>query len=112
MDSLLEKARAISVRVSTKVGELHQPGLQLSVGPSSSPPALPTQVLLTTHESFRGSEYTADLSRPPVGLGCDPVMSRVGSALGNAAAESFFSTLEFERLRKDRFAISRPRRGR
>ncbi len=31
-------------------------------------------------------------------------MSRVGSALDNAAAESFFSTLEFELLRRKHFA--------
>jgi transposase InsO family protein len=30
-------------------------------------------------------------------------MSRVGSALDNAVSESFFSTLEFECLRKHRF---------
>jgi transposase InsO family protein len=30
-------------------------------------------------------------------------MSRVGSALDSAASESFFSTLEFECLRKHRF---------
>jgi transposase InsO family protein len=31
-------------------------------------------------------------------------MGRVGSALDNAAAETFFSTLEFECLRKNHFA--------
>ena len=37
-------------------------------------------------------------------LGITQSMGRVGSALDNAAAESFFSTLEFELLRKKHFA--------
>jgi putative transposase len=55
--------------------------------------------------SDRGSEYTAELfGRACRALGVIQSMSRVGSALDNAAAESFFSTLEFECLRKHRFA--------
>ncbi len=55
--------------------------------------------------SDRGSEYTAELFEAACRtLGVTQSMSRVGSALDNAAAESFFSTLEFECLRKRRFA--------
>jgi putative transposase len=55
--------------------------------------------------SDRGSEYTADLFRSLcTKLEITQSMSRVGSALDNAACESFFSTLEFELLRKKRFA--------
>lgn len=55
--------------------------------------------------SDRGSEYTAGHFRAACkALGVTQSMSRVGSALDNAAAESFFSTLEFECLRKHRFA--------
>ncbi len=55
--------------------------------------------------SDRGSEYSAELFKAACrALGVTQSMSRVGSALDNAAAESFFSTLEFECLRKHRFA--------
>ena len=55
--------------------------------------------------SDRGSEYTAELFEAAcAALGVTQSMSRVGSALDNAAAESFFSNLEFECLRKHRFA--------
>lgn len=55
--------------------------------------------------SDRGSEYSAGLFRGVCDrLGVTQSMSRVGSALDNAAAESFFSTLEFELLRKKHFA--------
>lgn len=55
--------------------------------------------------SDRGSEYTAGRFRAACSaLGVTQSMGRVGSALDNAAAESFFSTLEFECLRKHRFA--------
>jgi putative transposase len=55
--------------------------------------------------SDRGSEYTSALFGAACrALGVTQSMSRVGSALDNAAAESFFSTLEFECLRKQRFA--------
>ena len=55
--------------------------------------------------SDRGSEYSAGLFRGVCDrLGIAQSMSRVGSALDNAAAESFFSTLEFELLRKKHFA--------
>jgi transposase InsO family protein len=55
--------------------------------------------------SDRGSEYTADhFAAACAALGVTQSMGRTGSALDNAAAESFFSTLEFECLRKHRFA--------
>lgn len=55
--------------------------------------------------SDRGSEYTADLFGGACErLGVTQSMGRVGSALDNAACESFFSTLEFELLSKRRFA--------
>ncbi|HSS10392.1 MAG TPA: IS3 family transposase [Acidimicrobiales bacterium] len=55
--------------------------------------------------SDRGSEYSAGLFRGVCErLGITQSMGRVGSALDNAAAESFFSTLEFELLRKKHFA--------
>ena len=55
--------------------------------------------------SDKGSEYTADL----FGSACDALgvtqsMGRVGSALDNAAAESFNSTLEHELLSRHKFA--------
>lgn len=47
----------------------------------------------------RGSQYTADAFTSACRrLGIVQSMGRVGSALDNAAAESFFSTLEMERL--------------
>ena len=53
----------------------------------------------------RGSEYSSGLFRGVCErLGITQSMGRVGSALDNAAAESFFSTLEFELLRKKHFA--------
>jgi transposase InsO family protein len=55
--------------------------------------------------SDKGSEYTADLfARTCKSLGVTQSMGRVGSALDNAVAESFNSTLEFELLSKHRFA--------
>jgi putative transposase len=55
--------------------------------------------------SDSGSEYTAALYRQVCErLHITQSMGRIGSALDNAAAESFFSTLEFEYLRKQRFA--------
>lgn len=49
--------------------------------------------------SDKGSEYTADLyAQACRRLGIIQSMGRVGSALDNAAAESFNSTLEFELL--------------
>jgi transposase InsO family protein len=54
--------------------------------------------------SDRGSEYTAGLYRQVCErLRITQSMGRVGSALDNAPAESFFSTLEFECRRKYRF---------
>jgi putative transposase len=55
--------------------------------------------------SDKGSEYTADLfAQTCKALGVTQSMGRVGSALDNAVAESFNSTLEFELLSKHRFA--------
>jgi putative transposase len=53
----------------------------------------------------QGSEYTADLFGAACrNLGVTQSMGRVGSALDNAAAESFFSTLEHELLSRRQFA--------
>ncbi len=55
--------------------------------------------------SDKGSEYTAELfANTCAALGVTQSMSRVGSALDNAAAESFNSTLEHELLSRRRFA--------
>ena len=55
--------------------------------------------------SDKGGEYTGDVfSRACVALGVTQSMGRVGSALDNAAAESFNSTLEHELLSRRRFA--------
>ena len=57
----------------------------------------------------RGSEYTAgDFAKVCERFGITQSMGRVGSALDNAASESFFSTLEFECLRKHHFADQGP----
>jgi transposase InsO family protein len=51
------------------------------------------------------SEYTAELFETACRrLGVTQSMGRVGSCFDNAASESFHSTLEFELLRKHRFA--------
>lgn len=53
----------------------------------------------------KGSEYTAELfAMTCKSLGVIQSMSRVGSALDNAPAESFNSTLEHELLSRQRFA--------
>lgn len=55
--------------------------------------------------SDRGSTYTAALfAQACAQLRITQSMGRVGSALDNAPAESFFSTLEFECLSRHRFA--------
>jgi transposase InsO family protein len=55
--------------------------------------------------SDKGGEYTGDVFvRACRGLGAVQSMGRVGSALDNAAAESFNSTLEHELLSRRRFA--------
>jgi transposase InsO family protein len=52
----------------------------------------------------KGSEYSAELFATTCGaLGVTQSMSRVGSALDNAMAESFNSTLEHELLSRNRF---------
>jgi len=53
----------------------------------------------------KGGEYVGDLfTNACAALGVTQSMGRVGSALDNAAAESFNSTLEFELLSRTRFA--------
>jgi transposase InsO family protein len=55
--------------------------------------------------SDKGSEYTASLFEAVCArLGITQSMGRVGSALDNAAAESFNSTLEWELLSRKHFA--------
>ena len=55
--------------------------------------------------SDRGSTYTADLfTAACTKLEIRQSMGRVGSELDNAAAESFFSTLEHERLTRRTYA--------
>jgi putative transposase len=55
--------------------------------------------------SDKGGEYTGNtFAAACVALGVTQSMGRVGSALDNAAAESFNSTLEFELLGRHRFA--------
>jgi putative transposase len=55
--------------------------------------------------SDKGGEYTGDLfAQACDALGVTQSMGRVGSALDNAAAESFNSTLEHELLSRQRFA--------
>jgi putative transposase len=50
-------------------------------------------------------QYTGDVfANACAALGVTQSMGRVGSALDNAAAESFNSTLEFELLSRTRFA--------
>ena len=52
----------------------------------------------------RGSEYSArEFSQVCQRFGITQSMGRVGSALDNAVSESFFSTLEFECLRRHHF---------
>jgi transposase InsO family protein len=55
--------------------------------------------------SDKGGEYTGDtFAKTCEALGVVQSMGRVGSALDNAAAESFNSTLEWELLRRRHFA--------
>lgn len=55
--------------------------------------------------SDKGGEYTGDVfTQACAGLGAIQSMGRVGSALDNAAAESWNSTLEWELLSRRRFA--------
>jgi putative transposase len=55
--------------------------------------------------SDKGSTYTADrFTSACVKLDIQQSMGRVGSALDNAAAESFFSTLEHELLTRNTYA--------
>jgi transposase InsO family protein len=62
--------------------------------------------------SDKGSEYTADtFAKACKALGVVQSMGRVGSALDNAAAESFNSTLEWELLSRRVFATKAQARG-
>ena len=62
--------------------------------------------------SDKGSEYNAGLFRAVCKtLGITQSMGRVGSALDNAQAESFNSTLEFELLCRHRFKTKTEARG-
>jgi transposase InsO family protein len=55
--------------------------------------------------SDKGGEYTGDVfAQACAGLGAIQSMGRVGSALDNAAAESWNSTLEWELLSRRHFA--------
>jgi putative transposase len=57
--------------------------------------------------SDKGGEYTGDVfANACVALGVVQSMGRVGSALDNAAAESFNSTLEWELLSRRHFATT------
>jgi putative transposase len=57
--------------------------------------------------SDKGGEYVGDLfARACSALGVTQSMGRVGSALDNAAAESFNSTLEHELLSRRHFATT------
>jgi len=59
----------------------------------------------TIFHSDKGGEYTGNLfAETCQALGVVQSMGRVGSALDNAAAESFNSTLEWELLSRQRFA--------
>jgi transposase InsO family protein len=61
----------------------------------------------------QGSEYTAALVREACGrLGICQSMGRPGSALDNAAIESWHSTLEFELLSQEHFATRAAARAR
>jgi transposase InsO family protein len=62
-------------------------------------------VLGVVFHSDKGGEYTGDLfAQACIALGVTQSMGRVGSALDNAVAESFNSTLEHEVLSRHRFA--------
>ena len=63
------------------------------------------QVAGVVFHSDKGGEYVGDVFTEACGaLGAVQSMGRVGSALDNAAAESFNSTLEFELLSRRHFA--------
>lgn len=63
------------------------------------------QVAGVVFHSDKGGEYTGNVFADAcAGLGTIQSMGRVGSALDNAAAESFNSTLEWELLSRRRFA--------
>jgi transposase InsO family protein len=62
-------------------------------------------VACVVFHSDKGGEYVGDVfSQACAALGAVQSMGRVGSALDNAAAESFNSTLEHELLSRQRFA--------
>ena len=85
------------------IGERHDAGLALAAI-HMAVAVRGGQVAGVIFHSDRGSEYTASLFQQACrDLGITQSMGRVGSALDNAASESFFSTLEFECLRKNHF---------
>ena len=62
------------------------------------------EVAGTIFHSDRGSEYSADLfEQACVAVSITQSMGRAGSCFDNAAAESWFSTLEWELFRKRHF---------
>ena len=57
------------------------------------------------HHSDRGSPYASQAYQAQLqAIGAVPSMSRAGDCWDNAVAESFFATLEWELLRRERFA--------
>ncbi len=59
---------------------------------------------LDLYRSFRGSQYTAiSFGKRLKEAGIEPSMGRSGSALDNATAESFVSTLKCELVHRHRF---------
>jgi len=80
-------------------GELATAALQVAIAVRGA------SVTGVVFHSDQGGEYTADLFKQAcVRAGAVQSMGRTGSALDNAVAESFNSTLEFELLSTRRFA--------
>lgn len=66
--------------------------------------AVPSRSVYVAFHSDRGSTYTAtDFTTLCAGLHVRQSMGRVGSCFDNAAAESFFSTLEWEVISRHHF---------
>ena len=64
----------------------------------------------TIFHSDRGSEYTATMFEPACStLAISQSMGRAGSCFDNAAAERFFSTVEWELFRKRHFDTKQDR---
>lgn len=80
--------------------------IQIAVTTRGGKPAIHTddEALRVTFHSDRGSTYTADaFTRVCRDLGIRQSMGRVGSCFDNAAAEAFFSSLEWEVLSRNTF---------